>query len=62
MASKVVSEGDELVILTSEGQMIRLQVEDISIQGRYARGVVLMKLPDDDRIVSIARFRTEREE
>lgn len=62
VASKVVSEGDELVILTSEGQMIRLQVEDISIQGRYARGVVLMKLPDDDRIVSIARFRTEREE
>ena len=62
VASKVVSVDDELMILTSEGQIIRLQVEEISVQKRYARGVLLMRLPDNDRIVSIARFRTEREE
>ncbi|HOB11823.1 MAG TPA: DNA gyrase subunit A [Syntrophomonadaceae bacterium] len=62
VASKIVSEEDELVILTSEGQIIRLQVEGISVQKRYARGVLLMRLPENDRIVSIARFRTEHEE
>ncbi|HQA51144.1 MAG TPA: DNA gyrase subunit A, partial [Syntrophomonadaceae bacterium] len=45
VAAKVVSEKDELVLLTSEGQIIRLEVEDISVQKRYARGVLLMRLP-----------------
>lgn len=62
VASKIVSQEDELVILTSEGQIIRLEVEEISVQKRYARGVLLMRLPENDRIVSIARFRTEHEE
>lgn len=62
VASKIVSSEDELVILTSEGQIIRLEVEDISVQKRYARGVLLMRLPENDRIVSFARFRTEKEE
>ena len=62
VATKIVSVDDELVILTSEGQIIRLEVEDISVQKRYARGVLLMRLPDNDQIVSIARFRIEPEE
>jgi DNA gyrase subunit A len=36
VASKIVSAEDELVIRTSEGQIIRLEVEDISVQKRYA--------------------------
>lgn len=62
VASKIVSVEDELVILTSEGHIIRLEVDDISVQKRYARGVMLMRLPENDRIVSFARFKTEREE
>jgi DNA gyrase subunit A len=61
VAAKVVSEKDELVLLTSEGQIIRLEVEDISVQKRYARGVLLMRLPENDHVVSMARFRTEQE-
>ncbi len=59
---RIVGDGDELVILTSEGQLIRLEVEDISIQKRYSRGVMLMRLPDEDRIVGIARFKIEEEQ
>lgn len=62
VAFNIVSEGQELVILTGEGQIIRLQVEDISVQKRYSRGVLLMRLPDNDRIVSLARFKIEKEE
>lgn len=59
---KVVNEDEELVLLTGEGQVIRLQVEDISLQKRYSRGVLLMRLPEDDRIVGVARFKVERED
>lgn len=62
VAFKIVKKEDELVILTGEGHLIRLEVEDISLQKRYSRGVLLMRLPDHDRIVGIARFKVEKEE
>lgn len=62
VAFKVVSPDEELVILTGEGQLIRLEVQYISLQSRYARGVVLMRLPENDAIVGIARFKVEKEE
>jgi DNA gyrase subunit A len=48
--------------LTSNGIVIRLTIEDISKQGRYARGVVLMKIDEGDRIVSIACFKSEEDD
>ena len=59
---KVVFEDQDLMLLTSEGQIIRIEVEEVSLQKRYSRGVLLMKLPGDDRIVSLARFDAEKEE
>lgn len=62
VAFRIVAEDEEMVLLTAEGQVIRLQAEDISIQKRYSRGVLLMKLPDNDQIVGLARFKIEKEE
>lgn len=59
---KVVKEDEEIIILTSEGQIIRLETEDISTQKRYSRGVVLMRIAKDDSIAAVARFKTEKEE
>lgn len=59
---KTVVEGEELVILTSEGHIIRLEAEDISTQKRYSRGVVLMKTSEHDRVAAVARFKIEKEE
>lgn len=59
---RIVSEGDELMMLTSEGTLIRLEADEISIQKRYSRGVMLMRLAEEDRIVGIARFKVENEE
>lgn len=61
-AFKIASPDEELVMLTAEGQLIRLEVQSISLQSRYARGVVLMRLPDNDSVVGIARFKVEKEE
>jgi DNA gyrase subunit A len=59
---KIVAEGEEIVILTSEGNIIRLEIGDISTQKRYSRGVVLMKTSDSDRVAAVARFKIEEEE
>ena len=59
---KIVAPGEELVILTSEGHIIRLETEDISTQKRYSRGVVLMRTSDSDRVAAVARFKIEKEE
>lgn len=62
VAFQIISEDEELLLLTGEGQVIRLEAKDISQQKRYSRGVLLMRLPQDDQIVSMARFKVEKEE
>jgi len=50
----IVSDQDELII-TTEQKVIRIMAGDINIYRRYARGVRLMHLDEDDRIVSVVR-------
>jgi len=50
----IVSDQDELII-TTEQKVIRIMAGDINIYRRYARGVRLMQLDEDDRIVSVVR-------
>jgi DNA gyrase subunit A len=50
----VVSDQDELII-TTEKHVIRILAGDINVYRRYARGVRLVQLDDDDRIVSVVR-------
>jgi DNA gyrase subunit A len=59
---KVVTQGEEIVILTTEGQIIRLEIEDISTQKRYSRGVLVMRTSEEDKIAAVARFKIEKEE
>lgn len=58
---KIVAIDDEIVILTNEGHIIRLLAEDVSEQKRYARGVLLMRIDDNDKIAAIASFKVEEE-
>lgn len=51
---KVVNTNNELMIVTKEGIIIRLDVEDISIYGRDTQGVKIMKLDENDMVVSMA--------
>jgi len=51
---KVVSEEDELMIITSRGIIIRQAVNAISSQSRSATGVRVQRLDEDDAIVAVA--------
>lgn len=60
--SKTVNTDDELMIISSDGVLIRLKVEDISQLGRATSGVKLMKTEGDAHIVSIAKILADEEQ
>ena len=45
---------DDLVIVSIQGQIIRLALEDISLIGRATQGVRIMRMKDDDKVASVA--------
>ena len=53
---KIVAADEELVILTSEGHIIRLETGDVSTQKRYSRGVVLMKTSKQDHVAAVGEI------
>ncbi|MCD5415799.1 DNA gyrase subunit A [Candidatus Bipolaricaulota bacterium] len=52
---KVVSGQDEIIIIT-EQKVIRILADEINTYGRYARGVKLIDLDPEDRIVSVVHI------
>lgn len=60
--AKVVREGEELMIINSQGLMIRQPVKDISVYGRNTQGVKLMRVEEDDVVVAIALMAGQDEE
>ena len=50
----VVSDQDEIII-TTEQKVIRILAGDINVYRRYARGVRLIQLEEDDKIVSVVK-------
>ncbi len=61
VAHKVVSEQEDLMLVTWSGVVIRLNVADISVMGRYAQGVRLIRV-DDDEVSAVAIVRAVDEE
>ncbi|MEG1777790.1 MAG: DNA gyrase C-terminal beta-propeller domain-containing protein, partial [Angelakisella sp.] len=59
---KCVTPEDDLIIINSSGVVIRLGVETIRICGRSSQGVILIRLGEDDKVISFARTPKEEEE
>ena len=59
---EIVRPGDEMMIISQEGIIIRINVNDISEQGRYAQGVRLIKLGEGDRVVDMAKVVSKDDE
>ena len=53
---EAVTENDGLIIINSEGVVIRIRVADVSIQGPYATGVRLINMEVGTTVVSIAKI------
>ena len=51
---KVVTPDQELLLITTDGLVIRTSIDDIGLRGRNTQGVILMKTKDDDRVAALA--------
>ena len=51
---KVVRDGQELMLISSNGIIIRTGLDKISVIGRASQGVIIMKTAEDDKVASMA--------
>jgi DNA gyrase subunit A len=56
-----VTQDDQLMLVTTNGKIIRLRMKDIRVIGRNTQGVRLIELEEGERVVSLARL-AEKEE
>jgi len=52
---KIVDEEDDIILISSEGVIIRILASDVRIMGRTAKGVRVMRVHDDVRVVAFTR-------
>ncbi|HXV47580.1 MAG TPA: DNA gyrase subunit A [Candidatus Binatia bacterium] len=57
-----VTEEDQLMLVTTNGKIIRLRIKDIRVIGRNTQGVRLIDLEEGERVVSLARLAEKEEE
>ena len=55
-----IREGDDILVITTNGKMIRVHGDDITSQGRNTMGVRIIDLDADDRVGSVARVEAEQ--
>jgi len=53
-AVKVV-DGDEIMLISDQGKLIRTRANEVSVQGRNTQGVRLIRLSDDEQLVGVER-------
>jgi len=59
---KLVSEDDDVMMISSDGSIIRIKAKDISLLGRATQGVTLMRMDEGVSVVSVARIVNDDEE
>jgi DNA gyrase subunit A len=61
VASFPVDHGDQIMLVSNGGQIIRVGVEDIRIIGRGTQGVIVFDTAEDEKVVSVERLSEEED-
>ncbi len=61
-AQLLVQPGEDILLITDDGTIIRTSVDDIRVCGRNTQGVRLMRVADGSQVVGVARAEAEEEE
>ncbi|MBR0199865.1 MAG: DNA gyrase subunit A [Oscillospiraceae bacterium] len=59
---KMVNPGEDLLVISDDGTIIRMAVDNISLLGRSTQGVRVMRLMEGSRVISIEKTERETEE
>ena len=61
-AVKAVDDGDDILIISDDGTIIRMAASDVSTYGRAAQGVRVMRVSEGTKVISLARAERENDE
>ncbi|MBR5753278.1 MAG: DNA gyrase subunit A, partial [Clostridia bacterium] len=61
-AIRVVEETDDLIMISANGVIIRTPVSEVKVVSRPAKGVKVMRILDDDRLITLSTTPKEEEE
>ena len=56
-----VQEGEEIMLISDQGTLVRTRVAEVSQLGRNTQGVTLIRLPADETLVSMMRLDAEED-
>lgn len=56
VATETVEDGDDVMLISAGGMVVRIPVAQISVIGRNTQGVKLMRIDENDRVVSLAKI------
>ena len=51
-----VHDGDEIMLISDQGTLVRTRVDEISLQGRDTQGVTLIRVAEDEKLVGVERI------
>ena len=55
-AIQTVSDDDDVMLITDKGTIIRMSVSDINVYSRTAGGVIVMRMADDTKLITLSRL------
>ena len=58
----VVDEGDDVMLIENGGVIIRVPASSINVYKRDVMGVIIMRLPEGNKLVSLERVPSDQEE
>ena len=61
-AVKAVDGSEDLMLITINGMLIRMDVNDISVIGRNTQGVRLIRLADEETVATVARVKKDEDQ
>lgn len=59
VAIKTVTGDDEVILMSEKGVVIRVKAKDLPVLGRATKGVIIMRLKDNDRVTTVAKVEKE---
>ena len=57
-----IEDNNQIMMVTDQGQLIRMPVEDIRIAGRKTQGVILFRLNGGEKVVSVTKLEADAED
>jgi len=61
IGTKIVTEEDDIMLISIKGIIIRMGTKEISVLGRATQGVTLMRIEEDNKVVALAKIINEEE-